>query len=301
MKQILFIIIFLGVLCNYTVQAQNSTNNKHIVDIVAEEYAFQAPSEIPSGWSTIRLSNKGEESHFVFLTRLPEGKTFDNYMEDVAVLFDEVWKEVESGKLSKTKATQELGSRIPKWFYQAVRMGGSGLLEGGATTEVTLKLEPGNYFMECYMKTEEGEFHAMEGMARPFTVTQKSTGIAPPTADITLTLSNFEMMLDGDLTSGTKTISVHVKEHPEVGYGHNVHVARLEPDTDIDNLVRWMNYLEIDGLRTPSPTTFTGGLHIMPEGETGYFNIDLKPGRYLFVSEATGHLGVMKEVTVEKQ
>jgi hypothetical protein len=36
----------------------------------------------------------------------------------------------------------------------------------------------------------------------------------------------------------------------------------------------------------------------MPVGSTGYFTADLRPGRYLFVSEYTGHMGVAQEVNI---
>lgn len=298
----LSVFIFLLTLAGFVslCQAQESAGDNNIVNIQAEDYAFQAPEEIPSGWTKIRYTNEGEEPHFLFTAKLPDGKTFDDYSHDVVKPFMDVWYALRDDGISQEKAVEKLGANLPEWFGGVKYMGGTGIITPGLTTDVTLYLEPGTYILECYMKTEDGEFHNMEGMLREITITDTPSELTAPEADIDITLSNFEMNIDGNLTPGNHTIAVNVEEHPEEGFGHNVHVARLDPDTDIDDLVRWMNFMEIDGLRIPGPTKFLGGMHIIPEGETGYFNLDLEPGRYLFVSEYTGHLGVLQEVFVEE-
>ena len=114
-----------------------------------------------------------------------------------------------------------------------------------------------------------------------------------------VTLSNFAIDVKGELAPGERTIAVHVAENPEEGFGHSVHLARLEPDTDIQEVVRWMNWFELDGLRTPAPVEFVGGVHPMPAGRTAYFTATVEPGRYLLISEATGAQGVLEEITVK--
>lgn len=279
--------------------AQNSNHNNHVVNIIAEDYAFEAPSEIPSGWSTFRLSNEGEETHFVFLTQLPLGKTFDHYIEEVGTHFNDAWYAVRSGELTKAKASEKLARKIPKWFSSAVRMGGLGLLEEGGTAQVTLNLEPGNYFMECYMKTADGEFHVMEGMGRPLTVTTESSGAQPPEANIEMTLSNDGIEISDDLTAGQHTIAVHFAEHPEVGPQHDIHLAMLDDQTDLSRVVQWMDWMDVDGFNTPAPTAFKGGAQEMPKGYTAYLTVDLKPGRYAWISQLTSDQGLIKEFTVE--
>lgn len=282
------------------VQAQDSANHDdHVVNVIAEDYAFQAPEEISSGWSTFQLSNEGEETHFVFLTRLPEGKTFDHYMEEVGVHFNDAWYELRSGELSKEEASAQLAQKIPNWFYSAVRMGGLGLIEAGATTQVTLQLDPGNYFMECYLKTEDGEFHVMEGMGRAFTVKDESTGAQPPKADFEMTLSNDGIEITDDITAGKSTIAVHFAEHPEVGPQHDVHLAKLDDQTEVSEIVEWMDWMSIDGFNSPAPTVFAGGAQEMPEGYTAYLTVDLEPGRYAWISQLTAKHGLVKEFTVE--
>lgn len=303
MKQIVKAITFpvtLACLMFSAGQAQNSIKaDAHLVNIVAEEYAFSAPGEIPSGWSTFRLTNEGEETHFVFLTRLPDGKTFDNYMEEVAVHFNNAWHGIRTGKLTKTDVSEMLARQIPEWFYSAVRMGGPGLVEGGGSAQVTLKLEPGNYFMECYLKNADGEFHAIEGMARPLTVSTEPSGGVPPEADIEMILSNDGIEISDILKQGKSTIAVHFAEHPEAGPQHDIHLVRLDSQTNLSEVVDWLNWMNVDGFNTPVSTVFKGGAHEMPPGYTAYLTVELEPGRYAWVSQLTAAQGMVKEFTVE--
>ncbi len=282
-------------------QAQyTADDDANIVNVEAEDYAFQAPDEIPSGWTTIRYQNKGDESHFLFLTRLPEGKTYNEYAGNVIQPFNEIWYAMRDEGLTTEQVVERLGAEMPEWFWGVEFKGGTGMISPGRSSDVTVDLEAGTYVLECYMKTEEGELHSMEGMLRELIVNDTPSETTQPQADININLSNFEMVIDGNLTPGSHTVSVHVEENPEEGFGHNVHVARLGPDTNAEEVAGWMNWFDVNGLRTPSPTTFVGGMHLLPVGETGYFNLDLEPGRYLFYSEYTGHLGVMQEVLVEE-
>lgn len=281
-------------------QAQPSAEqNNTVVNIMAEDYSFQAPDEIPSGWTNIQYTNEGEESHFLFIARLPDGRTFDEYASDVLIPFNNIWYSLRDDGLAQEKAVEKLGTDLPEWFWSVEFMGGAGIIPSGHATNVTVNLKPGTYVIECYMKTEDGELHNMEGMMRELTVIDTPSEATAPEADIDITLSNFEMAIDGNLSPGTHTVSVHVAEQPEEGFGHNVHVAKVDADADVNEVMRWMNFMEVDGLRTPSPYSFAGGIHIMPEGETGYFSLDLEPGRYLFISEYTAHLGVLQDITVE--
>lgn len=290
--------VVLTVLIFSSGQAQNATKD-HVINVIAEEYSFQAPKKIPSGWSTFRLSNEGEETHFVFLTKLPEGKTFDHYMQEVAVLFNNAWYGIRSGDLSKADASAKLARDIPDWFYSAVRMGGLGLVEAGDAAQVTLKLEPGNYFMECYLKTADGEFHAIEGMARPLTVTAESTEAQPPEAGIEMILSNDGIEISDELTPGPHTIAVHFSEHPKVGPQHDIHLAKLDDRTALSDIVEWMDWMDVDGFNNPAPTAFVGGTQEMPTGYTAYLTVDLEPGRYAWISQLTAAQGLIKEFTVK--
>lgn len=271
----------------------------HTVDIKAEDYSFQAPDEIVSGWTTIKYENAGEESHFLLLTRIPDEVTYDEYVASILPPFNDIWYALRDGEIDQEQAVQDLGAQLPEWFWSVEFMGGAGITPAGSSSEIVLNLKPGTYVIECYMKTEDGEIHSMEGMVRKLIVTDASSTTTPPEADIRVTLSNFDMNIEGELTSGSHMVAVHVAEQPEEGFGHNLHVARVGEDTETGDMLHWINFFNVEGLQTPGPATFAGGIHLMPEDYTGYFKLDLEPGRYIFISEYTGHLGVIKEVTVK--
>jgi hypothetical protein len=178
-------------------------------------------------------------------------------------------------------------------------MGGPGFVAPGHTAETTVNLDPGTYVAECYVKTAEGVFHVAMGMAMPIVVTAEDSGATEPEADIDVTVSNEAIDGPEALAAGEHTIALHYAEHPEAGLGNDVHLARLKEDSDIDEVVRWMDWMEIDGLRAPAPATFVGGAHEMPVDRTSYFRVDLEPGRYLWIVEAVAETGRAKEVLVE--
>lgn len=271
----------------------------NVVEFTAVDYAFAGPAEIPSGWTTLRLANEGMEHHFLLLNRLPDDKTFDDYVAEVAVPFDSVWHELRSGAIDKAEAGAMLGRLLPAWYASVVQMGGPGLVAGGGVAEATVNLSPGNYVMECYVKTAEGEFHASLGMARPLTVTGEASEASPPEADLEITLSNSELAVDGDVTAGRHTVAVHYQEQPEVGLGNDVHVAWLQSETDLSEVVSWMDWMNVDGLREPAPVVFVGGVQEMPVGSTAYFRVNLAPGRYTWIAESGAERGLVKEFTVE--
>lgn len=273
--------------------AAGATN---VVEIVAEDYALDAPDAISSGWTTFRFTNQGEEHHTVFIGKLPEGKTSEDYELELWPAFNAAWAAVRAGEADFEGAMEIFGEMAPDWFVEF--MGGPGYQAPGVTSEVTLHLEPGNYVLECYFKTEEGEPHYMEGMSRPITVLPDRSTAAPPATDARITLTNFDIALEGELVAGTRTIAVRMEEAPEGPFGHSVHFARLDEGTTADDVVGWLNWFAVDGLRTPAPAHFVGGTHGFPVGQTAYVTVDLEPGTYLIVSEATAHEGVMREFTV---
>lgn len=270
----------------------------HVVQVTARDYAFDSPDQIPSGWTTFRLANEGKEHHFLLLQRLPEGKTLEEYKEEIAQPFDSVWHELERG-LGKADAGALLGQLLPEWWGSVRQMGGPGFVAPGGIAETTVKLEPGTYIMECYVKTADGKFHSMLGMTRELTVTAEASGASPPEADLEIELSNFEMAFDGDAMAGPQTVAVHFQEHPEYALGNDVHVVRLANDTGLDEVISWMDWMNVDGLREPAPAAFLGGAHEMPVGHTTYFTVNLTPGRYAWIAESAADKGMVKEFTIE--
>ena len=274
-------------------------SDAHVVQVTAADFTFVAPSEIPSGWITFLMRNEGHEHHFFLLSLLPDGKTFADYQEEITLPFDTVWHALKSGAVDKAEAGQMLGGLLPEWFASVLPMGGAGLVAPGRSVRTTVNLEPGTYVMECYVKTADGTFHTSLGMLRPITVSDTPSGGSAPSADIEITLSNFQIAVEGEVTPGEHTVAVHFEEHPDVGLGNDVHVVRLDDGVSVDEVVPWMDWMNVDGLRAPAPAVFVGGTQEMPVGYTAYFTMELEPGRYAWISEASAADGMVKEFIVQ--
>lgn len=131
-------------------------SSANIIDVLAKDFTFTVDSIIPSGWSTFRMKNTGMMEHFFFLTRLPDTITFNDYVYGVGAAFEKSWNAYKNGEVDKAGAYGILGANIPAWYADATSMGGIGMISGGQVGITTLKLTPGNYVMECYIKAANG-------------------------------------------------------------------------------------------------------------------------------------------------
>jgi len=281
-------------------EAQHHDRHEHddhqVVHVTGEDYAFRVPAEIPSGWTTFRFENAGQETHMMFISRLPDGVTFDDYMTDAAVPFNEAWYALRDGRIGSEEVFPLIIDNLEPWYWNMQYTGGVGMIAPGRVAEATLNLEPGNYVIECYMRTPEGEVHYMEGMIDPLVVTEARSPGSAPQGDVRITLSEAGMQVDRELPAGTHTFEVLVVDHPENTFGHNVHVIRLDDGAAADEVLGWLDFASVRGLVDPAPGVFVGGITPIPAGTTGYFRTTLVPGRYLLVSEFTGHLGIHREI-----
>lgn len=166
-----------------------SADNPTVVEVTARDFAFEAPAEIPSGWITFRMENAGQQEHFILLGRLPAGKTFEDYEHHLAEPFYRLWDQYEAGELDKAGFKKAIIEDAPAWADSLRILGGPGLVAPGRTARTTVKLPPGEYWMECCIKTPEGEWHAKLGMARALTVTETSSDGSLPEHDLELTVS----------------------------------------------------------------------------------------------------------------
>ena len=269
---------------------------KGVVEVRLEDFAFHAPAQMASGWTTLRMTNEGEQPHFMIFWKLPEGVEFADYAE-FGRMFQDYYDLYFQGETTQQEMIDSVVAGLPEWFGDLVAMSGVALTSPGHTAETTVHFEPGDYVMECYVVTPEGQFHGSEGMLRPLIVTEEETGLEPPEADIQITLSNYEMAVDGELIAGEHVIAVHATERAEGIVFHDVNLARLDPDASLEEVGTWMSW--IDALRIPEPAEFLGGADHLGPGATSYFRANLEPGRYAFVSEGFATQGMVHEFTVK--
>ena len=261
----------------------------YVVEIRAVGKTFQGPSEIPSGWITFRFVNASSMIHFGIIDVPPEGVTIEMLSDEVMTPFQDAMDAMNAGD---EEAANAAFGRIPEWIAELGRNGGPGMLSPGRISEATVWMEPGDYVMECYVKSD-GIFHTTSpgpgqiGMMMDLTVTDEPSGAPEPEADATLTVRNTGYELTGELPAGHNTIRVDFVEQQALPsfVGNDVHLMRVEDSESIARADAWMDWRTADGLEDPSPVTFLGGINDLPAGSHGYFTVDLEPGDYAFIAE----------------
>lgn len=118
------------------------------VNVKAIEYAYDgAPDELKAGRVSFALSNEGVEQHEMVLFRRADGETDS---------FEELSKLPEDEMMSKVAFT------------------GVAFGDPGTTAYAAMDLEPGTYFLVCFIPQgggEDGPPHFMAGMQHTLTVT----------------------------------------------------------------------------------------------------------------------------------
>ena len=260
-----------------------------LVEVKAVGLTLEAADEIPSGWTTFKFINASEMIHLAYLYKLPEGIGLDDHKK-LAGVFQNFMDDINGKPLSEPDA----GMEIPEWFGNIKTFGGPGLLSGATTGETTVYIEPGTYFLECYVKTD-GLFHSynpsptQHGMIHQFTVTEESNGASEPDPTLEIEVSGETgMKISGEATTGLHTIKVtYPDQKPHENFqGHDIHLVKLTEESQMDEIVQWMDWRNPTGLQTPAPAgVFLGGTNELPAGGTAYFSAELVPGDYIWISE----------------
>lgn len=242
---------------------------------------------MPAGWTTFKLVNASPMVHFIFLDHLPGNRTSKELLTEVSPIFQQASYLIAEGKVEE--AYQQF-SALPDWFGDIVFRGGPGFLSPGYTSEATLYLEPGNYVMECYIKTSDGTFHWNLGMHADFRVSNElSNAVAPENATIEIFITDEGLTVEGNPAPGDHLVAVHFQEQTPSFVQKDVHLIRLNEGVDIEDVTLWLDSMQAAGIVStrdnPAPAIFLGGVHEMPAGNTAYFPVSLQPGDYAWISE----------------
>ena len=242
------------------------------VTVIATDYSFEGPAELPAGLTTFQLVNRGPAIHHIQLVRLGEGKTFDDFT-----------------------AALKAGGPPPKW---ASMEGGPNPSELGDTSRTTVRLEPGNYAMLCFVPDPDGVPHVAKGMVRPLTVTGGSgPAAAEPEADVVMKLVDYDFELSKPIPAGRHTIRVDNAGPQE----HEVVIVKLDSGKEAIDFAVWG-----EKMVGKPPGTLHGGVSGILPGGKAFLDVDLAPGEYGLIcfvpdsKDGKGHYrhGMAKKVTV---
>ncbi len=247
------------------------------VNIVATDYAFEAPDTIAGGLVALRLLNKGKELHHVQLVRLTDGKTYAD--------------------MQQFMREAKPGTPPPSWVQT---VGGPNSPPPGSpiVQVVTQELTPGSYAMICVIPSMDGMPHIMKGMSHALTVVP-ATGPAAtvPTADVTVSMTDYAWDVQGSITPGTRIIRLENTASQD----HEMYVVKLLPGKTAADFAVWS-----EKQVGPPPAIPLGGAAGMPKGVTAWVALEFTPGEYAmlcFIPDAKDgkpHVahGMMKQFTV---
>ncbi len=265
----------------------NEASLSKVIEVVTNAMEFQLRDSIKSGWNTFKYINNSPEAHFILFDKYPEGKSIEDAHNEVMPAFDKGMELIIEGKMD---AAMDAFGKLPEWFGDIVFSGGSGLISPNQSNLFTIKLDPGYYILECYVKMADGKFHSSMGMTKELIVLNEDSGNKPPSKSVKITLSSTEgMVVEGEFKKGKNIVGINNKDQIvyENFVGHDVNLVKLDAGADMEALEAWMNWASPTGLMTPFPdgVTFLGGVNDAPAGSIQYFEVDLDEGDYVLISE----------------
>ncbi|QOC23011.1 hypothetical protein IC757_02275 [Wenzhouxiangella sp. AB-CW3] len=289
------------------------TRHPPLADAEAHYEFVLSDTELPAGWTTINLRNQSSSTHFGLLLRMPEETsdvTAEEFIQNVYVPFQQEWDPYFVGEIDVEEFIANLMDALHGGDYASTHSSGPGMTAGGITSSTTVYLEPGTYFIECYILDDDGVFHTSHGMFKRFVVVDEESESSEPEADYQVSISSTDgLMLESEnIQPGPATFKVTFEDNMLYGHnlGHDVHLIRLDGGTTVQEVNDWMDYLDVgeDGYYADrgamvsasgqrGPQTFLGGTQsLFPHAETGqdfpltaYFHADLTPGDYALVAE----------------
>jgi len=281
-------------------------SNANVVEIIAthhgDDYVFQMPETLPTGWTTFELDNHSESTHFAFFAKVPgaaitgaedaDQELLDYWIENVTNPFQDLMDGIRDERDMNELFGEFIGS-APGWFFDPgpAPAGGPGFVAGLESTRTTVFLEEGLYIVECYVKNADGQFHSARGMIHLLEVDGSVTSPTPePRATVEVTVASSGIEAQDRVRPGLHTVRVDFADQAEYGHllGHDLHLIRLN-GADLEEVARWMNWMAPTGLESSSrdrgPQTFLGGVQTMLPGGVGYMTVRLEPGDYAWISE----------------
>ena len=227
---------------------------------------IEGPQQAMSGLATFAVENAtGEPGFGVFLVRIKEGKTLADVQAELA--------KGEQGALSTVVDDQ----------------GGVFGFPPGTTHRFSTVLRPGAYIVAA--DPEQGQLVTLEVTATA------EPAAAEPSADVDVTLKDFEFVMPRSIPAGTKTWKIS-NAGPQV---HEMVYFQLLPGKTLQDV-----FTSPEDAPPPFDLESLGGVPTMVAGVTQWSMTTPKPGRYVAVCFVTdpatqkphAELGMVAEFTV---
>jgi hypothetical protein len=202
---------------------EHATN---VVEIRGDEYAFVMPKQTEGGWTTMQLTNTGNELHEFAFVRLEGGRTLTDLKRRLS---DPAFEEQEP----------------PSWM--TIRAG-LPTVAPGETAALTQELEPGRYALICFLDGPKRRPHFVDGMISVVDV-KGDAGAETPTADATLELG--KGLTAPVLEAGKRTLELRNASDDDSG----LFLVSFKPGKTLEDLGGWVE----GGMKGPAPGSLHGG------------------------------------------
>lgn len=242
------VILLLGALAVAACASPTGAAKPAEITVVAKDFTYELPAQMPAGLTTITLKNEGTEPHHAQFARVNDDVSDEQIM-----------------------AALQQG---PDAALALVTLpGGPAVIPPGQSTQVTIDLTPGRYLVLCFVPGHDGVPHAAKGMISMTQVVDSTARpAAPPKSDLTITLQDFSFTMPDTLKAGQQVWQV-VNKGPQP---HEIALIKLADGKTMDDVMAYMH----DPVGPP-PFEDAGGMQGLTAGSTGYFHVDLKPGVYV--------------------
>lgn len=251
-----------------------------LVSIITNSMDIVMPDTLYSGLNHLVYENRSNMVHLLLFNRVPDSISLEDYASQLTKPFQDLMDAINNN--------EEPPNNFPEWLSAMVNTGGVGLISPGLTAESFVNFPPGNYVVECYIKTN-GVFHSSMGMLKQLRVIEKSTDQMPPKEAVSIKLSADGIALDGKIPENGGAVVFKV-EYGETKLFENftrpdVNLAKVTDKNGLASLEDYMDWRKPNGMVIEAPVMFLGGVQEMPEGNVSYFSANLEPGSYVLIGE----------------
>lgn len=220
-----------------------------LVTVNAYDYFYEAPNPVPAGVVTLRLINRGQDFHNIWIVKIDEGYAFSDFMRAMGP-----------------------GRALPSWFTP---LGGPESPEPGQESRLTVELQPGRYALACLLPAAaHGTTHMAKGMFLPLTVT-KGTSRPTPKGDVPVRITRDGFVAPEAVQAGTHLLHVYSESPTPRGF----RLARLGEGKTAADAQAWI----ASGQTGAAPFVLVGGTTPMAQGGTVWMPLTFASGRYVLL------------------
>ena len=243
-----------------------AASGSNAVVITAGEYTYKVSGTPKSGWTQVTFKNAGTEFHMLLAIPLKAGVTL--------------------GQVKKAALSNDGQAALEKLSGKGSTAGIPFIAGPGSSSTTISKLDAGHYALICFFSAPDGKPHLAHGMIGLLDVSRGKSSLTPPTkgvVDVSTSDSGIALPNGTLPASGWAKVTTTAVSDPR-----DFTLARYASDsTTFDEGNAYVDQFISSGSAPAgdAPVTVVGNVGSFTAGPTSYLKLDLKPGRYVAVSD----------------